>query len=295
MPPSGTAAAPDNGEEITSLDRFVIQHLPGMSGLSAEAFAGRALRIMSLSYGATGLLMAAIGVIASLGGARDALWTLIPAGVLGFTSAFTASLGTVLRWRAKEGRPATVRLTPEASELSRRLMQHLAGTFFFRHPKLRHVRRVRSHNLPGMLQDRRSEDELSQAAFRLLDAAAFQYNRIYGLLALSSHETSADGTTLDRLGPSIRAAAEETMAELLHVAAMIERSPETTDALETEGQERIRELQELAGEVDRLRAATQSSTAQLEGPTRIRSILDELRAEQAARADLSATQEVSST
>jgi chromosome condensin MukBEF ATPase and DNA-binding subunit MukB len=142
------------------------------------------------------------------------------------------------------------------------------------------------HSAIRIAHGRRSEDVLSPDAFSLLERAAHEANRIYGALAA---ENSPGNSTLARLAPAIYSAADETMAEMLELAAQFERYPENGAQVRAQGQRRIDELKALADQAERLHATVDSSATDAPQVSRIQAVLRELHADAQARVELQQT------
>jgi hypothetical protein len=263
--------------ELSSLDRFLTNRAPILAGIVNDARTLAILRIVGAVYGAVGL--------ASLAAAPLTSQDVFAAMAVPFLACAATMVGitAVVRARLRLDSSSQARLSREAAQLVRQLLSHLHGW-----PLTRRMRRLRFRRLMGKgilrsMHDRRSEDVLTPEAFRVLEAAAREFNRIHAALGSPGSRPSA----LERLAPNVRAAADETMAELLHVGAVLNSLPEASGAHEDSLQARIAELRELAERTESLGASVAAPSVAAEGSgTRIQELLAGLRAEEEAREEL---------
>lgn len=263
--------------QISSLDRFVSARAPLLAGFVDEARRLLGMSIVAGTYGVVGMGILIAGLATgnspeALGGAL----LLIPSGVM-------AGARALVKRRLKLEPLPHVRLTPEAKTLLRMLITHLTGWPLGRLRRRRSLRRAMRRGLLPALHDRRCEDVLTPEAFELLNSAAQEYNRIYGALAF---DDQARNPTLDRLAPTISAAADETMGEILHAAALLDRFPESGSRVQGHASQQVEELRELAGQVERLQTSEEPPAALEEGRSRLQEVLEEIRAAQLAQEEL---------
>jgi hypothetical protein len=261
--------------EISSLDRFLVRHAPA----ALDMVRTRVLGIIGSIYSAVGLGALGVALIGALVWS-GAVVTAIPGTMFAVTGGLMLWLRGLFQRQIPPDYAAPAELTPDAKALVYSLIRHLFG--WPMGPRFKRAvwrRRLADRNLLSVMRDRRSEDALTPAAFRLLDDAARECNRIHGILSLD------EGPASQKLAPDVRAAVAETMSELLHTAALLERTPECAAAMEPEAHARLQELHELADRVEQLHAAAEAG--QVERPTRLQALLSDLRAEQSARAELS--------
>lgn len=260
--------------EVGSLDRFV--HTRGLA-LAGGPLRARIFRCNIASYGVLGVLLLANGAFHGL--ASD-LRSIIP--FLGIATGLTVATGirTAMMQRSLPAPATDVRLSPDAMRLLQRLVEHLEGWSFYGR---RGRKRMRKALLKGLAlpnsHGRRCEDLLSPAAFTVLENAAREYNRIAAALAAPDNSP-----TLRRMAPSIRASAEEAMAEILQLAALLDEFPEGVTPARAAAA-RTEELRTLAAELDRLQNLV-SPPAFVNGGSRIQGVLEELRADRIAREEL---------
>lgn len=119
----------------------------------------------------------------------------------------------------------------------------------------------------------------------LLESAASAYNRVAAVLS-ANHEIPS----IAKMAARVTLAADESMAEIFHLAATLSRYPEGLEGgrLRVEGQ--IKALEEVA---DRLESLAASGVGNLENRLRsnVDDVLSELRFEQLARAELQSPEE----
>lgn len=263
--------------EISSLDRFLVRHAPA----ALDMVRARILGLVGSVYCSIGLGALGVGLVGELVGS-GAAFVAIPGAFFAGTGGLMLWLRGLFQRQIPPEYAGPAELTPEAKVLAHSLIAHLFGWPLG--PRFRRAvwrRELADRNLLSLMRDRRSEDALTPAAFRLLDAAARECNRIHGILSLEHRPAS----TSQKIAPDVRAAVAETMSELLHTATLLERTPECAAAMEPEAEERVQELRELADRVEQFHAAAEA--AQVERPTRLQALLAGLRAEQRARAELS--------
>jgi hypothetical protein len=239
-------------EEDGSLSRFLNGRGMALIGRDSDRDVIRWMNIVGGSEAGLGLPLVVGGLLAG----SPVFWSI---GVVFVGTALIHFACSVPARRRSARRLADPRLTKEASEL----LLSLSGWT------------DTGHRVPV----KTLEELLTAPAAETLREAAFQYNRLDAYLTTGSPASAA----LARLDPAIRAAGDEAIIEILHQAALAGRYPEIARQHETQARERLLELTELANHVERL---------QLEGGapprlSRIQDLLQQLREEQGARAELS--------
>lgn len=124
---------------------------------------------------------------------------------------------------------------------------------------------------------------LEPIVFDMLEEAAFEYNRTIGML-VAAHE--ARHSVLDKMTPSIVGALDDSMATLFHHASLLERFPESAGSTFESARQQVSQMKEVADRVDAMRSRGQTLTDRLEYATRIESVLEDLRLDQASRTEL---------
>jgi hypothetical protein len=267
-----------SNREVSSLDRFVTTRGPILADIVSDSRRLLVMTILSTLYGVVGT-----GFIAGAAAGGDAVLPLaITGGICLATGGLVGGIRAWLKFRLKPEQTTRAELTAEAKELLCALIDHVQGRTFGR-GRRRRLREAMRRGITNPARTQRSEDLLAPEAFRLLDSAASQYNRILGVIDGGIQE-GRDGLT--RFSPDILAAADTTMAQLLDAAVLLNRLPETARRLEAEVHSRVQELTELADEVERLRTSIVSSPTLAEGVSPVRHVLEELRADQRARDEL---------
>lgn len=274
--------APEDPElaEPSSLDRFLSQRGLVLGGVSNRARQVRVLGILSPVYGSLAVGLTAAGLFASGPAALPLLlnglgWIVATAAVGG--------AGLWMRRRVRAEQSTEVQLTPEARKLMQVLIAHLHGWPFGPKMRRRHFRGVFEAGAAQTHLRGSSDDVLSPATFALLDAAAREHNRISG--ALAGRRTPPEATVA-RLEARIYGAADAAMADIIHAAALRERYPEAAEPRDVLIAERTGDLSELAEQVERLLPGLAEGAPLNASP--VRGVLEELRAEERARTELSA-------
>ena len=270
-----------SNREVGSLDRFIITRAPTLAGWVDPRRRIRALGIVSGAYGVVGI-GSLIGALTAGGGTPSL--ALLGQSVLFLSgSGIIAGVRSWLKERAGAETALPIMLTPEAKALVRSLVTHLEGWPLGPRLRRRRLRRMMQQGVARTAHDRRSEDLLSSEAFALLESAASEANRIYGTLAF---EGAPANSTLARLAPTIYAAADEALAEILDLAARCERYPETGAQVRAQAQSGIEELKALAERVERLQATMDTAERTDTEVSRIQTVLKDLHADEQAREEL---------
>ena len=277
----------------SSLDRY----LESQAGLMlAHANIRRGLVLMSV-IGTIMMTMALVVVIIALASGKPPMMGgAIGPGIAGFVNLV---LSRVLRGRSKPAMEVNANLTPEARGFMANLMKDVYGWpqawgaiepnpiwgaqdgYMGRHERIseRHVwRRMIASRSWGKRQQS-AQQCLDPIAFQVLDKAAFQYNRIAGILGTGHPDVT-------RLAPTIKAAADQAMADVFHVGYLLDAFPESQSSARTMADQDIASLKELG---DRLESMQQSPASQVASPALprpINTVLEELRLDQLARSEL---------
>jgi hypothetical protein len=129
--------------------------------------------------------------------------------------------------------------------------------------------------------------DISPQVLEFLEAAAEQYNRITGII-----QAPATAGSLTKVGPSAIAAADETMAEILHQSATIDKYPESAAATGKQIENAIKAITELGDRLEDIATRDQLLTEKVNYASKMDSVLEELRLDQLARSELhTATEE----
>ena len=277
----------DMPPDETSLDRY-LENRAGL--LLGHASVRRGLVIMAF-VGTMMMLMALAVVIGSLvSGQPQVMAGAIGPGIAGFVN---LTLSRFLRGRSKPALDVNANLSPEARMFMAELMQGVFGwprawganepgiwSAQGPHARRRERRVWRRMFASGSWGDvkRSSKDLLLPGTFEVLDRAAYQYNRISGILG-------SDHPELARFAPTVRAAADQSMADLFHVAHLLEDYPESAATNRDKAEEEVGALTELAEKLEQMEKTPVTIPA-LEKPSPIHSVLEELRLDQLARSEL---------
>lgn len=252
--------------------------------------------------GMVGALMLAIAAVFIL----TSLFTGAPQASAGALGPMIGGIVNVLLWKRFHGRfkPAlevNAELTPEARAFMAQLMQEVygwpypwgsveahnpfsgEGSYQSPHERRRERRAWRRMYAAGSWgkRQRSARDCLNPAAFEVLDRAAAEHNRISGILETGHPE-------LARYASSIRAAADQAMADVFQWAQIVENYPESGQAPQEKAEAEISALHELG---DRLLTIQSQQPLEIDQPkprpNAINAVLEELRLDQLAREELS--------
>jgi hypothetical protein len=137
---------------------------------------------------------------------------------------------------------------------------------------------VRSRPWPAAGELDRSSQTMDPATLDFLEAAAHAHNRISAL-----EDFGAAGPSLGRLLPKIVNAANEAMAEVLHLVAVSARYPEASSPAHQRLKNSVARMNEIADRASRLAESPNLDAGKAET---IDSVLEELRFEALARQEL---------
>jgi hypothetical protein len=273
--------SPMSTSEIRSLDRFMTARGAALAGVVDDTERIRIMGIVGSVYGIAGALQTGIGAALAIGGNPNPVPGLFfVGGVLLATSGLLAGIRNSFKRRMQQ-QPQTVEATPEAKALMQKLLTHLHGMPFSHKFRRRRYRRLMAQEIISLPKDARSKDVLRAETFALLESAAQEANRIYGMVEQTEGEADS---SVKQMAPSILAAADEAMATLFHTAAQIEKFPESSAAVQAEAESQIAELRELAEQMEEICAAAEPSVSS----SRLQTVREALRAELRAREELNA-------
>lgn len=190
--------------------------------------------------------------------------------------------GLLLRRKLNREVRTEARLTTEGRRLLTRVYQHVGWT---QHQNLHAGWNWGGWGLWGK---RTSAQVLTPESFALLEAAAFEFNRLSGLLKIDGSRVHP---TIDKLRASIRAAADEARIGIWNQVAILEKVPESQASVTRQIEADIAALREMAERVENLQQSERSFTERLGGTSAIDSVLDQLRLDESARAELAAEQD----
>jgi hypothetical protein len=281
--------------EESSLDRY----LESQAGLMLSHASMRRGVVIMTAVGTLMLLMALVICVAALVTGHDAAM----AGAIGPTIAGSVNLivSRVLKRRINPALEVNANLTPEARGFMANLMKDVYGWpqawgavephpvwnaengYMSRHQRIRE-RHVWRHMLASGSWGKRQQSAkqcLNPAAFDMLDKAAYQYNRIAGILGTGHPEVA-------RFAPTIKSAADQAMADVFHVGYLLDSFPESQSSAQAKADQEIASLTELAERMESMqRQPAVGSEAVVRTSSPISNLLEELKLDQSARAELS--------
>lgn len=277
----GDTIESSGAEDMSSLDRFIMAR--GMA-LSGGGDLNNRLRVMGILGGVySGIASVEVLISLFLTKTEGFLPLIFQGGAFGLTAAILLSVRAALKRRARQTAPVQTTLTPEARDMLLMLLNHLqraTGSPFGHRARMR--RSMAGAVLP-MESTHRSRPLLAEETFELLERAAYEANRLYAVLtesALSKHPA------LQKLAPAALAATDEAMASILHTAALIERFPESAPQRREGIETQTAELRELAEQIETMASAAPAAIREGAEISRIQTVLQGLRAEQRALAEL---------
>lgn len=262
-------AKPDPGQP-SSLDRFVWEK--GMK---------------LISFGPKGALLG-FSVAAAINGTLGIIFTTIGATVKGMQEMFVAGgitltvatiMGSIVLWnyRTQKQSQSEINLNPQAVKMLSQLIGHI-GCFnpdFMQNRSQRYQSAMWGQWWGGA---RTSSQILGPEVYEMLERAAFQYNRLAGLLQLAKDATGRPS----KLEPNIRNAADEAMLGILNQVAPVDRRPESASAVQKQVDHQVGQLEELGNRLEAMIADRANSFDRMSATTALDSVLEDLRLEQAA-------------
>jgi hypothetical protein len=124
-----------------------------------------------------------------------------------------------------------------------------------------------------------AQETLPEPVFGVLEAAAFQYNRVLGLLSVADDR-------LGKMANTIQAAIDEAIADVFHQAAMLQSFPESSGATRKVCEDRTASLREIADRVEALQRREPTLTERLSYTSAVDEALEELRLQTMAESEL---------
>jgi len=267
-------------EEMRSLDRFLTARGAALAGVTSEERRVRVMGILAAGYGVIGAATAALAAGMAMAG-KPLLPFLVQSGTFLLTGGLLAGIRSGIKYRMQQNPTLPVEVTPEAQALLQRLLAHLYGWPLSRIRRRRRYRRLMRRQTLALPQERRCEAVLRPETFALLESAALEANRIYGVL---EQVKSQPPSALDPMAPSIKAAADEEMSAIFQMAAQIENFPESRESRREQAQQKIADLRALADQVDKQIALRDTPSS-----SRLHTVLNALNADVRAREELNAS------
>lgn len=126
-----------------------------------------------------------------------------------------------------------------------------------------------------------SKEVLNDRAYALLEDAARECNRIQACITGSANQA------LQRRAMDLAAASDEGMAQVLQQASLLDRFPESGQAVEASARNRIEALKEIAERLEALHVREPLLTERMGSTSTVDRVLDDLRLENLARQELS--------
>lgn len=267
--------------EPSSLDRFLWERGVSIAGLSFAS------QDPVVGFGIAGGINFVVGsgfLISTLVANFPAEFGLSIAGAImvPLGAAFLGTAAYLMRKRRSDVR-TEVRLTGEGMKLLHKIMAHIGWT----QNQYESYRTTWAGWTQWFGGPRTASAVLRPEAFEILDAAAFQYNRVAGVLKI---KRASGVPTLERMAPSIQAAADEAIISIINQVAIMEKTPESAGALSKQIHHDHRQLRELADRVQNLAGGEGSLTDQYGSSSAMQSVLETLRLDHAARTELHATE-----
>jgi len=236
--------------------------------------------VLAAGYGLVGAATAALGAGMAMAG-KPLLPLLIQGGTFLLTGGLLAGIRTGIKHRMQQDPTLPVEVAPDAQALLQRLLSHLHGWPLSRIRRRRRYRRLMRRQTIALPTEKRCEAILRSETFALLESAAREANRIYGVL---EQVKGLPSSALDPMAPSIRAAADEEMVSIFQMAAQIEKFPESKESRWGEAQQKIADLHALAEQVEKQFALRDSTSS-----SRLHTVLNALSADVRAREELNAS------
>lgn len=257
----------------SSIDRFFWARGVGLFGYVRNAMALGFL-IASVSTLGLGLCMGAISLASS-----GKMPNIVP--IANFAVALV--FGAISFSAGRKGRnlPATeVRLSSQARGLLTRIGQHIGWH------DTSHDWDWASNIAGGVIQSffgqKTAANVISAPAARLLDEACHEYNRVWGLLKIADSATGR----IKQMTPQVRVAADEAIISVLNQVALLDKSPETVNAISSQVSIQTNKLRELANHFEAMLNEPSSLADRLVSSNVMDGVLDNLRMERIAHEEL---------
>lgn len=261
--------------ESSSLDRFLWDKGTALTGIHMGSRGGYyALLINSGVQLALATTFVTIGALGRFNAAEAFVGLGAIFGCVGVCLGLGArTLGNRLK---AEKRDNEARLSKDGMALVVRLLHHigwaswLGANHFGQRPG-------------GIGSGRTCAQVLNPTTYELLNAAAAHFNRISGVMSGAS---PAVPPSLEAMAGSIREAANEVMVNILNRAAAMERVPESAETLAGQVRSELQMLEELADRISKVALVPPTLTEQYTRSTTMQAVLDQLRHDDIARAEL---------
>ena len=275
-PPGQPGLPVTEPQDASSLDRFIWEK--GMKILSyGSKGAVFGLTASAIINGSIGLVFTIISATAA---GRSHL--IIAGGIL-LSTALIMGLIAFFQYRRSKQSGSEVQLNTEASSLISQLATHIG----WYNPASMGNRSYQYQNQMKPWKNwwggvKTSSQILSAEVFEMLERAAFQYNRLSGLLVLAK---SASGRS-SRMEPNIRNASDQTMFGILNQVALVDKRPESASAIRSQVDHQIKQLEELGDRLELLLSEPTNNFDAISSTSAMDSVLEDLRMEQLAREEI---------
>jgi hypothetical protein len=281
--------------EPSSLDRFLWDRASSLFNLGVAA-SGGVLALLIVGGIHTLLGLSFLIAFSNTAGAPPHTAFGVLSAVFGTVGPVLLGLGIALVQRKKGRSRPEIKLTTDGVKLVLRIMSHIGwanpnpqNMVFGMARSSAPAQFLRSFGL-GLRKT--ATDMLRTESAEILERAAKNYNRIYGLL---NSKGSNVGATLSHLKPSLMAASDEAMISIFNQVAMMERVPESSEGIAKQIERDIRALEEVASRVEEIAHRTPTLTESYSSSSQMQSVLENLRLDDAARTELGVLQESSET
>ena len=266
---------------MRSLDRFVTARGAALAGVTNDARRVRVMGIMASVHSLIGAVEAGVGAALMING-NPVPVLLLQGGLFIMTGGILAGAWKAQKRRLQQEPSLPVEVTPDAKALLQMLLTHLYGWPHSRLRRRRRFRRLMQQESIPLPEDAQCEEVLHPETFALLENAAQEANRIYGMLEQVEGRTASP---VKQMAPAIAAAADEAMAAIFHLAAQLNKFPESSASVQGQVQSQIAELQALAEQMEQLCAVSEIPSS-----TRLQTVLQSLRSDLKARKELNASE-----
>lgn len=260
---------PQTDREPSSIDRFVWAHY--------NKFIGYAGSPVVLAGGITTGILAVQTLIFSLIATFGRMPAVVPV-ILAAVTAAVAGATFTKRASMKDTISPEVRMSPAGKKLIYRIANHIG----WHSPEAYGSSPYRNFWWQSLFGRKTARNLLSTTSADLFERAAYDYNRIAGMLKL----TKEAGGKANHLAPQIQAASNEAMISLINQIALLESNPETKGPIEVQCREQIRKLNELAALFESRLEEPTSIMDRLSSTNLMDNVLDQLRYEKEAQQEL---------
>jgi len=279
-----------------SLDRFLLHRGSAFVGYASLKAAVRVNAGVGLGLIGMGLAFIMAALISHEPGVAAGATGPIAGGVANLVLSF------VWRNRAKQLQQANTKLSKEATEFMHRLMRSAFGWRyrwmawengrggFYGRNRLRHRIQELKYGSSMDQPQKPASQFLPPQVHQLLESAASQYNRVYGLLTSAEYSPTS---SIGKLKPSLMQAIEETMAEVLHHAALLDKFPEGNASASKIIETHTASMREAADRVESLVSRDVASTIESVSQTSaLEAVLEDLRLSDQAQKELDSEETV---